>query len=226
MDNHEQDALLSDADAVLPADEAALLWALHTFTAERLAVARVCRERLLDTQDGAALHAFLRECWEALDGLAREVNVVMHALYPGAGLYPPLEMTRQCTFYVVRKLLHESPETSRHPVAQLLWRETRQAPHPAYRRLSFLYNLSLFVPVAPVKGRLPGAGDVPAYAGDLVRAQQVEGCGLGEGTAEVLDWLNGLVVECYALLGRALLRATAQHGGTEGTEKDRGKADS
>ena len=112
--------------------------------------------------EAATLHAFLRECWEALDGLAREVNLVMHALFPAAGLYAPFEMTRQCTFYVVRKLLHDWPRTAAHPVSDLLWSETREDASAAYRRLSYLYNVSLFLPLAPVNGRLPGAEDFPS----------------------------------------------------------------
>jgi hypothetical protein len=197
MGEHGQDGL--------PADDAELLRLLRAFTEERLTAAQACRERLLEApEDGAALHAFLREAWETLDGLAREVNALMHALFPDAGLYPPDRMTRQCTFYVVRKLLHECPATAAHPVSELLWRETRGAAAPAYRRLSLLYNLSLFVPLAVVDGRLPSAADVPPAVRPLVRPQAVEGVKLSEGLEEILGWEEGLVAECRALLALAL----------------------
>jgi hypothetical protein len=222
MDESEQDALLAAAGA-LPADEAELLRSLHAFTAERLAAARACRERLLEAvragRDGSAeLHAFLRESWEVLDGLAREVNLVMHALFPEAGLYPPFEMTRQCTFYVVRKLLHEGPATAAHPVTELLWHETRDDGRPAYRRLSFLHNLSLFLPLAPLAGgRLPGTADVPPWAVALVRPRQVEAGGLSEGLDEMLEWLDGMLRSCYAALCAGLAQARPDHYDTTST---------
>jgi len=228
MNQRGRDELLAAAEA-LPADEAELLRGLHAFTAERLAAAQACRERLLEAsragRDGAPeLHAFLRESWEVLDGLAREVNLLMHAVYPAAGFYPPFDMTRQCTFYVVRKLLHESPATAAHPVADLLWRETREDGHPAYRRLSFLHNMGLFLPVAPTGGRLPGTADVPPAALPLIKPQQTDPCDLAVGTDEMLAWLAGLVRECYARLAVALAeeaispRRHGEHG--EGRRKD------
>jgi len=212
MDEHEQDVLLAAAEEALPAEEVELLQALHAFTTERLAAAQACRARLLAApKSGAELHAFLRECWEALDGLAREVNLVMHVLFPAAGLYPPFEMTRQCTFYVVRKLLHDSPATTAHPVPNLLWRETRDDARPAYRRLSFLYNLTLFLPVAPVGGRLPGTAELPPYARFLVRPQAVGGCKLEEGLEEILAWEKALVAACYHRLAVGLTETDSNH---------------
>jgi len=201
--------LLAGAARALPGPHCALLARLHAFTAERMAAARTCRDRLVKAAarcgcGGPELHAFAREAWEALDGLAREVNVCMHHLFPDLGLYPPTQMTRQCTFYVVRKILHDSPATTHHPVTELLWHETREGGHPAYERLSFLHNLSLFLPIAPVDGRLPGMGDVPPEARSLVRPQPVEAYRLEEGTQAILEWLDGLVQQCYALLAREI----------------------
>jgi hypothetical protein len=201
MAESTDDALLRAAAEALPAEEAELLRVLHAFTAERLAAGRACRARLLEAADGGPeLHDFLREAWEVLDGLAREVNLVMHALFPDAGLYPPFEMSRQCTLYVVRKVLHEGAATAGHRVADLLWRETHHDAGPAYRRLSFLHNLSLFLPVKPAAGRLPGAADLPATAQSLIKPEQVGACGLREGLDQMLAWLAGFVQECYARL--------------------------
>jgi hypothetical protein len=202
---------VSAARRVLTPDETALFLLLRRFTNERLAAAGTLAERLQASPGstaGAELHAFLRECWEALDGLAREVNLVMHRLFPAARLFPPLEMTRQCTFYTVRKVLHEHPHTSEHPVSCLLWQRTRSSPDETYCRLSFLYNLSLFLPVPVLEGHvLPGTGDVPAAARGIIRqppAGDVARCGLSRGVEGILQWLTALVVECRRLLEEAL----------------------
>ena len=195
--------------AALPCDQAALLVELHAFTGERLRAARACRERALgaigdDAATGPELHAFLRECWEVLDGLAREVNAVMHGLFPGARLFPPAEMTRQCTFYVVRKNLHEHPDTADHPVSRLLWHQTRERPAEAYRILSFLYNASLFVPLSLTgEGRLPGSADLPEVARGLVRATDVPSADPGDALSAIVVWLDRLVSDCRGLLSEA-----------------------
>lgn len=198
---------LEIAGTRLPAEEADLLGRLHQFTAARLAQARRLQADMEAHADAPEVHAFLRECWEALDGLAREVNLCMHHLFPGARLYPPLEMTRQCTFYMVRKLLREAPATADHPVAQLLWEETRGVRGGPYGRLSFLYNVSLFLPMPLPGGRLPGHEDLPEAALRLVRPQPQEGAPVAEGTSGIRDWLEGFAGECYAMLGEALARA-------------------
>ncbi|MFW6188808.1 MAG: hypothetical protein ACOC7T_00105 [Planctomycetota bacterium] len=191
----------------LSTERADLLEMLHRFTAERTAAAERGRAAVL--RDGpeasACLHAFLRECWEALDGLGREVNLCMHSVFPGAGLYEPLEMTRQCTFYMVRKILRENPRTRDHPVARLLWYRTRKRPGAPYRRLSFLYNLSLFFPVSPVDEKtLPGTAEIHATARRIVKPQSVEACDLDEGLAQIHRWLAEFLEECYGRLADAL----------------------
>jgi len=201
--------LLDTAAGVLSAQEVELLAALHRFTEERLASAERCREAMLKRiREGdrpePELHGFLRECWEALDGLAREVNVCMHHLLPEAGLHPPMEMTRQCTFYVVRKALHGYPRAAAHPVSRLLWERTREATGEPYERLSFLYNLSLFLPLWLPEGQLPGTADVPEFAHSLLKPAAVERCDAEEGTREMLRWLRGFTVEAYSLLTAAL----------------------
>ncbi|MFO8007797.1 MAG: hypothetical protein R6V05_08685 [Candidatus Brocadiia bacterium] len=192
----------------LPAQEAALLGELHGFTARRLAGAERCQQQCLEAAGAddvdlaeAELHAFLRECWEALDGLAREVNLCMGHLLPEADLYPPLKMTRQCTFYMVRKKLHEHPTGREHPVSRLLWQRTRARPDEPYERLSFLYNLSLFFPLRLTEnGRLPGSPDLPEAARNIVKAQHIERCDLDEGLNTSLRWVGGLCESCYGVL--------------------------
>jgi hypothetical protein len=192
-----EDEFLAAVRTALPADESALAAILHRFTAARLAGAAAGCER-------SDLHAFLRECWEVLDGLAREVNVVMHRLFPAARLYPPLEMTRQCTFYVVRKNLAEHPDTAGHPLSRLLWEETRGRPAPAYERLSFLYNLSLFAPLPLPDGELPGTDDVPDAVRPLTKPGHVPRAPLAAGTAEILAWLDSFTARVYGQLAQAL----------------------
>lgn len=203
MGGSAEDGFLEAAQAVLPEDEAALAGLLHEFTAARLAGAAEARER-------GNLHGFLRECWEVLDGLAREVNLAMHRLFPDARLYPPLEMTRQCTFYVVRKNLAEHPDTADHPVSRLLWDETRDDAAPAYERLSFLYNLSLFAPLPLPDGQLSGSADVPEAIRPLIKPSSVPRASFGDGTADILTWLRSFTRRCYAALSRAL----KQHNGS------------
>ena len=211
------DDLLAAAGEVLPPPEASLLGALHAFAAARLRSARRLEEEVGEALSGAEpadrgglLHAFLRECWEALDGIGRETNVCMARLFPRAGLFPPLEMTRQCTLYVVRLRLHRDPATAVHPVAAFLWRETRAAPPAAYLRLSFLHNLALFVAVPILEGGLlPGAEDVPEGLRGSVRPPDpgLGRCEARAGLREIADWLESFAAECYRLLAEALRAA-------------------
>jgi len=207
--------LLEAASEALPEGKAALLGTLHEFTLERLEAASLCRESMMTALRaggvvGIGLHSFLRECWAALDGLAHEVNVCMEHLFPDAGLYPPQAMTRQCTFYMLRKKLHEHPSTAAHPVSRMLWERTREAPPLPYLRLSFLHNLSLFLPLSelPEADRLPGSRDVPDMAQSTVRSTHVPRCGLAEGTQEILDWLGEMLGECYVRVEEALRAST------------------
>lgn len=201
----------SAAGDALPRESAALLRDLHRFTGRRLAAARDSGEELrkaLDRDDTTAaeiaLHGFLRDCWEALDGLSREVNLALHHLYPEAALYPPFEMTRQCTLYMVRKKLHEHPSTANHPVSGLLWQRTRETPDEAYERLSFLYNLSLFFPLELTEGRLPGTEDLPPAARSIIKSADIARRDAREGVREMLNWVEDLLEKCYALLAEAL----------------------
>jgi len=209
----EADSFLQAAQRVLAPGDLNLLRQLHHFTRARLEAARRELEdisRLLPsdvapTQISAGLHAFLRESWECLDGLAREINLCMFRRFPEAGLYPPHRMTRQCGFYMVRKILHDAPDASQHPVAKLLWERTRTGTAQPYRRLSFLYNLSIFVPVPLVEGReLPGSSDVPQFLRQLVRDYSLEGCSIPEGVREIHDWVAAFLRESYRLLTQAL----------------------
>ncbi|NLW50429.1 MAG: hypothetical protein GXY85_06245 [Candidatus Brocadiaceae bacterium] len=206
---------LEAARQVLPRRTAELLRGLHDFTRERLEAAALCRTRIRTAHEagdpvGVELHAFLRESWGVLDGLAREVSACMAHLAPEAGPGPPGGMWRRCTFYVLRRTLHAHPSTADHPVSRLLWEHTRTAPALPYRRLSFLYNLSLFLPLWPLPepGRLPGRDDVPEAARGSIRDAGLPPCGLREGTREIRDWLEGLLGECYARLTDALRTAT------------------
>jgi hypothetical protein len=207
--------LLEAAAEALPDPTKRLLQSLHAFTLERLEAASLCKTSMMTSLRaggvaGIGLHSFLRECWAALDGLAHEVNVCMEHMFPNAGLYPPQSMTRQCTFYVLRKKLHEHPDTAEHPVSRVLWERTREAPPVPYLRLSFLHNLSLFLPLSqlPEPDRLPGSRDVPEIAQEAIRHVDVPRCGLEEGTQEILDWLAELLGECYGRLEGALREST------------------
>ena len=207
--------LLEAAEEAFSEPTGKLLRGLHEFTLERLEAASLCRTSMITALRaggvvGIGLHSFLRECWAVLDGLSREVNVCMEGLFPDAGLYPPQAMTRQCTFYVLRKLLHEHPDTADHAVSRMLWERTRESPPVPYLRMSFLHNLSLFLPLSqlPEPDRLPGSRDVPAIAQEAVRHAEVPRCGLEEGTQEILDWLAEMLGESYARLEGALREST------------------
>jgi hypothetical protein len=157
----------------------------------------------------AELHSFLRDCWEVLDGLGREVNVCMYHLFPDAPLYPPGAVTRQCTFYMVRKKLHDHPKTAGHPVTRLLCDSTQAGPSKEYARLSFLYNISLFLPLMLAgAGELPGMADLPEAARPVIRPAQVERCSAEEGVKGIVKWLESLLAECYDRLTDALAGTT------------------
>ncbi len=204
--------LLAAAEANLPPESTALLRALHEFTRARLAGARLDQRAFASLVAAGArseaeheLHAFLRECWEVLDGLAREVNLCMAHLFPDAGLHAPDTMTRQRTFYFVRKNLHENAATTDHPVTRLLHDSTRAPAAKEYERLSFLYNVSLFLPLGLTEdGALPGSEDLPDAARSLVKPAHVERRDAEEGTADIVNWLDSLVAECYRRLTAAL----------------------
>jgi len=206
--------LLAVASEKLPTRTAGLLLLLHQFTLERLDAARrrsvtVVASVAEPDKSGVELHSFLRDCWEVLDGLAREVNVCMCHLFPEVGLYPPDAMTRQCTFYTVRKKLHEDLHTTDHPVTRLLWDSTRDGAADEYERLSYLYNISLFLPLTLTEdGELPGMADLPEAAGAIVRPAHVERCGVEDGVRGIVNWLESLTANCYDWLTDALAGAT------------------
>ncbi|MEF8787920.1 MAG: hypothetical protein V5A84_02510 [Planctomycetota bacterium] len=198
------------AEARLSRDDAALLRRLHRFTGQRLASARSAASGLEapDSIKGSQrlLHRFLRDCYDVLNGCAREVNLCMHHSFPDAGLYPPHRMTRQCGLYTVRKILRESPETSSHPVSLHLWNRTRDPGDDTYRQLSFLYNLATFVPVPLLDEgtTLPGDADLPDELQPFSRDREIDACRVGDGTAEMLEWTEDFVGKTYELLAGAL----------------------
>jgi hypothetical protein len=204
------DELRRSAQRVLPCAESALFSDLMAFVRHRLEAAELAGCRLGETREQATqqrdLHAFLRECWEVLDGLGRLINLCAYPLFPDSGLEPPERMTRQCTLYTVRRDLHRHPEGAQHPLGVLLWEETRRGPHPAYSRLSFLYNLALFVPVPLPEGRLPGNAELPPHLRGLVRRQEVEGTSIELGRDEIVGWLRGFAARCSAEMARTLRR--------------------
>ncbi len=211
MTTDPDSAFLEAAGDALPHESQVLLRDLHRFTARRLAAVRNSRKDLcnaLDRDDTTAaemaLHGFLRDCWEALDGLSREVNLALHHIHPDATLYPPFEMTRQCSLYMVRKKLHEHPATADRPVSRLLWQRTRETPDEAYERLSFLYNLSLFFPLELTEGRLPGTEDLPPAARSIIKSADVARRDAREAVREMLNWVEDLLEGCYALLAKAV----------------------
>ncbi len=215
MNDTAHGALPEAVHKARPPTESELFDLLHGFTAARMDTAAVRAGATLDALAGGEterarreLRAFLRECWDALDGLGREVNLCMHHLFPEAGLYPPLQMTRQCTFYMVRKKLHEHPATADHPVSRLLWGATRAEPGRGYERLSFLYNVSLFVPLPVPEGRrLPGRADLPQAVRGLVKPGEVPPCEARKGLRQIQEWLETMVGECYGRMTRALSAA-------------------
>jgi len=201
----------------LSGPERALLRRLHHFTQQRLESAQAAvsdvngdAASVRRTQD--SVHRFIRDCYDGLDGLAQEVNLCMHHLYPAAGLYPPRSMTRQCGLYMVRKILRENPDTSLHPVTSHLWRHTREPGDDEYERLSFLYNLTIFVPVPLLEegGKLPGDGDLPAELQPFARDRQIRPCPVRRGLKEMLEWTEGFADNTYGLLADALADESAR----------------
>ena len=203
--------LLAAAEPVFSDGERVLFGELMEFVSRRLEGAEESGRRILHggpTPESATereLHAFLRDCWDALDGLGRLINVALAGAFPDVGLYPSDRMTRQCTLYTVRRALRADPDAACHPVSEWLWAETRDRPDAAYERLSFLHNLSVFVPLRLTRdGMLPGCEDVPPAVRRLVRPCSVQRCSVGEGVADVLEWLRGFAGRCCELLAESL----------------------
>ena len=215
MEPADHREFLTAAAGALPPGEAALAWETAAFVAQRLESAAAERARigtLLERRCPPeelqrAVHAFLREGWDALDGLGRLVNQCLYAAFPDAGLNPPERMGRRCTFYTVRRALHGDPGAAAHPLGVLLWDETRRSPAPGYARLSFLRNVSVFAPVPIPGGRhLPGSADLPRHVCTMVKPQELEGCPIEAGLDLMLGWLCGFVGECYGLMAGELAR--------------------
>lgn len=205
MDPDREKAILQEAGALYSREALLLFRDLLTFVGQRFRAAGEAADRVADApaerDEGAAvrleLHTMLSECWEALDGVGRLVNVCLHPRFPGSGLFPPDEITRQCTFYTVRRDLHRHPKASRHPLAELMWEQTRHSPHPAYERLSFLYNISRFLPVPLVGEReLPGWEDLPERVRSLLRPQEVERRPLPAALEEIMRWEEAFLEAC------------------------------
>jgi hypothetical protein len=215
MESAGERELLAAAEAALSGAERALMGEILAFVAQRLESARVQRTRIGGALACSAqtetlqehVHGFLRECWDALDGLGRLVSLCLYGLFPSAGLHAPKRITRQCTFYTVRRSLRNDPAAAAHPLSVLLWDETRRTPAAAYVRLSFLYNISLFVPVPLRGGRLPGSADLAEHVRCLIRPQHVEGCPVEAGLNGILEWLSAFTGRCYQRMAAALSEA-------------------
>ena len=208
---HDSDFLRA-ASAGLPPAEQALAGELTRFVDLRLEAAREAQSRLREQRAAGAsqtaiqkeLHIFLRECWDALDGLGRLVNLGLYKSFPDAKLPGP-RMSRQCTFYTVRRSLHSDPKAAEHPLSRLLWNETRGSPAPAYQQLSFLYNVAVFVPVPLPEGRLlPEIADLPDELRALIKVEGAEPCDIEQGLEEILWWLGDFADRCYTELSRTL----------------------
>ena len=211
--------LIGTASGVLGGADLALLRELLAFLEQRLqgaagecaVIGTLAAGEAKAGRAQAALHRFLRDSWDALDALGRVANVCLYERFPDSRLWPPGSMTRQCTFYTVRRALHSHPAAAGHPVSRLLWDETRSAPPEAYVRLSLLRNLSVFALVPLPEGQmLPGSGDIPPHLAALVKGYPVGRCELVQGCSEMLRWLGGFVARCCGGLATAL---TAGGGG-------------
>ncbi|MDP6439353.1 MAG: hypothetical protein QGH74_06945 [Candidatus Brocadiia bacterium] len=213
MANVAGEDLRAAGQKALAEPEQQLLGELLAFIAQRLSGAERARESLRDLVRAGApvervqaeLHGFVRDCWDALDGLGRVVNVCLYGRLPGVDLWEPGAMTRQCTFYTVRRVLRGGPSGGEHPVGRLLWNETRVDVHPAYARLSFVRNLALFAPIPlPEPGVLPGWDDLAPHLASLLKAQGIGRCAVSEGAGEMLAWLRGFIERCCAELAQTL----------------------
>jgi hypothetical protein len=189
---------------------------------ERLAGAEAARSRLLLVQsmsgDPAAvqreLHVFLRECWDAMDGLGRQINLCLQPVFPDSGLLPAAEVTRQCTFYTVRRALRAHEDAAAHPLSRLIWASTREPSTVPCERLSFLCNIAFFVPLPILEGgKFPGQADLPEYLGNVIRPQDVAAIEIMQGMDEMLIWVQQFVGQCYMAMAKVLLERTLEQSG-------------
>lgn len=208
----EKRVLLSAEQAFSPNLPMALLRDFAAFVRQRLASAENIRQELSQkvepqnsTELSMRIHTFLGNCWEALDGVGRLINLTLYPRFSDSGLRPPDEMSPQCTFYTVRRDLHRHHGARDHPVTRLMWNETKTSPRPSYGRLSLLYHVSRYVPVGlQSDGQLPGYDDMPAHIAELVRPQDVNSIEMGTGLSDMLDWERSFISSLYAAVAEEL----------------------
>jgi hypothetical protein len=205
---------MSDAESVLSSAQFALLREMRRFTAARLESAGAALQHVREASREAlprAVHWFLRECWDTLDGLGRQVALCTRQVIPELKPLDPAEMRSQLTLYTVRRDLHREPASADHPLTLLLWHRTRDPSSEPYDRLSFLYNLSLFFEIPLSDGRwLPGHDDLPETVQELVRSQDIEAVRVVSGLEQIMDWLRRFVDRCEDQMARAYSRHAAQ----------------
>jgi len=223
MDISGSEGFMQQAEVCFSRPDLALFRRLHRFTRQRLHSARSAAENLCAAESlrnkQNFLHRFIRDCYDGLNGCAREVNLCMHHLFPGVDLYPPRHMSRQCGLYTVRKILRESQQTSSHPVSVHLWNRTREPGDEAYRRLSFLYNISTFAPLPLARDatHLPGDAELPDELQPFTREEGIESCEASEGAHQILKWTKEYIGHTYSLLKDALMQGESSAGNGSGT---------
>jgi hypothetical protein len=205
----EKASVLVPAQKTLSGRHYKLLEELADFVVLKLRGTEYAHNGLIDGWKGFSeaqlqwrLSNFLRGGWDVLDGVARVVNCILYVDFPDSGLQDPEVMTRQCGLYTVREALHRHPETAGGRLDYFIWSATRAAPAMGYRRLSFLYNLSIFVNIPLVcDGKaLPGFHDVPECLQGLVKQQDVSSVPVADGLDEMWEWLIDFAGECWALI--------------------------
>jgi hypothetical protein len=157
----------------------------------------------LENAAGHHLDYLVNAGWKALDGTGRLINCAFFPEYPESNLVPPTEISSQCTFYTVRRDLHQHPDAEDGAMVRLMWGETRDPGTPWYERLSLYYHISRFMPLKlRPDGQLPGWQDIPRHVQILIEPQSASAMDRQEGTERMLNWEKRFIEECFDLIVR------------------------
>ncbi len=169
-------------------------------------------ESSFTAENAAADHLgyLVSAAWKALDGTGRLINCAFFPEYPESNLVAPTEISSQCTFYTVRRELHQHPDAGNGAMVRFIWGETRDPGNSSYERLSLYYHISQFMPLELTPdGQLPGWKDIPRHVQILIEPQSVPAIERQKGVEEMLKWEKRFIEHCLDLIIRHAEKSSA-----------------